>query len=74
MEEDLVFQRLQKEFAEIDERLQKLNAFNDSEQVERIPKLQRDLLAIQAGAMYTYRECLRSRIENFNTGGIIDGK
>jgi hypothetical protein len=54
--------RLVEEQAQLDEKLEKLNAFNDSEKANEIDPVQKDLLLIQAGAMYTYNECLKVRI------------
>lgn len=55
-------ERLVDEQAQFDEKLEKLNEFNRSDKVENIDPVQRDLLLIQAGAMYTYNECLKVRI------------
>lgn len=54
--------RLVEEQAQLEEKLEKLNAFNDSEKVNEIDSAQKDLLLIQAGAMYTYNEVLKARI------------
>ena len=54
--------RLVSEQAELDEKLTKLNDFNQSDKVNGIDPVQRDLLLVQAGAMYTYNECLKARI------------
>ncbi len=54
--------RLVSEQVELDEKLKKLNDFNQSEKVNEIDPVQKDLLLIQAGAMYTYNECLKSRL------------
>lgn len=54
--------RLIDEQTQLDEKLEKLNEFNRSEKVENIDPIQKDLLLIQAGAMYTYNECLKIRI------------
>lgn len=55
--------RLIEEQAQLEEKLHKLNAFNESEKVNDIDPVQKSLLLIQAGAMYTYNECLKARIE-----------
>lgn len=55
--------RLINEQLELEEKLNKLNEFNQSEKAETIDPIQRDLLIIQAGAMYTYNEILKTRIE-----------
>lgn len=54
--------RLVEEQAQLEEKLNKLNDFNQSEKVEEIDTVQKDLLLVQAGAMYTYNECLKARI------------
>ena len=54
--------RLVEEQAQLEEKLNKLNDFNQSEKVEEIDPVQKDLLLVQAGAMYTYNECLKARI------------
>lgn len=55
--------RLINEQLDLEEKLNKLNDFNQSEKAETIDPIQRDLLIIQAGAMYTYNEILKTRIE-----------
>lgn len=54
--------RLIDEQIELEEKLNKLNDFNQSEKVNDIDPVQKDLLLVQAGAMYTYNECLKARI------------
>ena len=54
--------RLVEEQAQLEEKLNKLNDFNQSENVKEIDPVQKDLLLVQAGAMYTYNECLKARI------------
>jgi hypothetical protein len=54
--------RLVEEQAQLEETLNKLNDFNQSEKVKEIDPVQKDLLLVQAGAMYTYNECLKARI------------
>lgn len=54
-------QRLETERDELKERLDKLNSFNQSEKANEIDEYQKSLLIIQAGAMYTYLECLNAR-------------
>lgn len=54
--------RLVEEQKQLEEKLTKLNDFNDSEKANEIDPVQKDLLIIQAGAMYTYNECLKVRI------------
>lgn len=55
--------RLVEEQASLEEKLNKLNDFNESEKVKEIDPLQQSLLLIQAGAMFTYNECLKARLE-----------
>ena len=50
------------EQAQLEEKLNKLNEFNQSEKVNGIDPVQKSLLIIQAGAMYTYNECLKERL------------
>ena len=54
--------RLVEEQAQLEEKLNKLNDFNQSEKVNEIDPVQKSLLQIQAGAMYTYNECLKERL------------
>ena len=54
--------RLVEEQALLEEKLNKLNDFNQSEMVNEIDPVQKDLLLVQAGAMYTYNECLKARL------------
>ena len=54
--------RLVSEQVELDEKLKKLNDFNQSEKDNEIDPVQKDLLLIQAGAMFTYNECLKARL------------
>lgn len=54
--------RLVQEQKELEEKLDKLNTFNESDKFQELEYAQRTLLIIQAGAMYTYNECLKARI------------
>lgn len=54
--------RLVEEQEQLEEKLDKLNTFNLSEKSSQIDPVQKDLLLIQAGAMYTYNECLKARL------------
>ena len=54
--------RLVEEQTQLEEKLTKLNAFNASEKINIIDPVQKDLLLVQAGAMYTYNECLKARL------------
>lgn len=56
-------ERLIEEQSQLEEKLNKLNAFNESEKANEIDPVQKDLLIVQAGAMYTYNEVLKIRIE-----------
>lgn len=55
--------RLIDEQAQLEEKLEKLNNFNQSEKANEIDPVQKSLLLVQAGAMYTYNECLKARLE-----------
>ena len=55
--------RLVEEQAQLQEKLTKLNDFNASEKANEIDPVQKSLLLVQAGAMYTYNEVLKARIE-----------
>lgn len=55
--------RLIEEQAQLEEKLNKLNEFNQTENVNGIDPVQKSLLLVQAGAMYTYNECLKARLE-----------
>lgn len=54
--------RLIEEQAQLEEKLTKLNDFNQGEKVKELALEQQSLLLIQAGAMYTYNEVLKVRI------------
>lgn len=54
--------RLMIEHDELEEKLNKLNDFNASEKANEIDPIQKSLLRIQAGAIYTYLECLKERL------------
>lgn len=54
--------RLETERIELEEKLNKLNDFNRSEKADKIDPVQKSLLIVQAGAMYTYLECLKERL------------
>ena len=61
---DEVVVRLFQEQYDLEEKLNKLNTFNESEGID---PAQQSLLLVQAGAMYTYNECLKARIKNLTT-------
>lgn len=54
--------RLIEEQVQLEDKLTKLNAFLGSEKSKCVDPVQRSLLIIQAGAMYTYNECLKERL------------
>lgn len=56
-------ERLNIEQSQLEERLNKLNDFNQSEKTDEIDPVQKSLLLVQAGAMYIYNECLKARLE-----------
>jgi hypothetical protein len=55
-------QRVITEKDKLEVKLDKLNAFNSSEKANEIDPIQNSLLRVQAGAMYTYLECLKERL------------
>jgi hypothetical protein len=55
--------RLETEKVELEEKLNKLDAFLVSEKVKDIDDVQKALLQVQATAMNTYLQCLKERIE-----------
>jgi len=55
-------ERLQEEKAQLEERLNKLDAFLQSEKVKEIDDVQKALLQVQATAMNTYLQCLLERL------------
>lgn len=55
--------RLVSEQAELEDKLNKLNDFNNIGKADSIDPVQKAILLIQAGAMYTYNECLKARIK-----------
>ena len=59
-------ERLQEEKAQLEERLNKLDAFLQSEKVKEIDDVQKALLKVQATAMNTYLQCLSERLERLN--------
>lgn len=54
--------RLIEEQKQLEEKLTKLNDFNQGEKVKELALEQQSLLLIQAGAMYAYNEVLKVRI------------
>ena len=54
--------RLVEEQKQLEEKLEKLNAFNQSESRQTLDAKQQELLFVQAGAMYAYNEVLKVRI------------
>ena len=54
--------RLIEEQKQLEEKLEKLNAFNQSESHQTLDAKQQELLFVQAGAMYAYNEVLKVRI------------
>lgn len=54
---------IETEYAELEKKLNELNEFNASEKANEINPIQKVLLRIQAGAMYTYLECLKGRLD-----------
>lgn len=48
---------------ELEEKLNQLNDFNQGDQPDSLTPTDKAILLIQAGAMYTYLECLKARLE-----------
>ena len=55
--------RLETEKVELEEKLDKLDAFLVSKKVNSVDDVQKALLQVQATAMNTYLQCLKERIE-----------
>ena len=55
--------RLVEEQAQLEEKLNKLDAFLMSEKVNSVDDVQKALLQVQATAMNAYLQCLKERIE-----------
>jgi len=55
--------RLETEKVELEEKLNKLDAFLVSEKVKDIDDVQKALLQVQATVMNTYLQCLKERLE-----------
>jgi len=55
--------RLIDEQAQLEEKLNKLDAFLMSDKVKSVDDVQKALLQVQATAMNTYNQCLKERIE-----------
>ena len=55
--------RLVEEQEQLEEKLNKLNTFNQSEKANTIDPDQKSLLLIQAGIMYSYNEVLKARLK-----------
>ena len=55
--------RLVTEKSELEEKLNKLDAFLMSEKVNSVDDVQKALLQVQATAMNAYLQCLKERIE-----------
>ena len=55
--------RLETEKSELEEKLNKLDAFLMSEKVNSVDDVQKALLQVQATAMNAYLQCLKERIE-----------
>lgn len=55
--------RLAEEQAQLEEKLNKLDEFLDSDKFNRVDDVQKALLKVQATAMNTYNQCLKERLE-----------
>lgn len=62
MDKNKYRENMQAEKDELEGRLERLNAFNASEEANEIDQVQRSISIIQAGAMYTYLECLKEAL------------
>lgn len=56
-------ERLNVEFKELNEKIEKLNTFLRSDVINTIEENQRHLLSIQLASMETYLQCLDSRLQ-----------
>jgi len=56
-------ERLVEEQVQLEEKLDKLDAFLMSDKVNEIADVQKALLQVQATAMNTYNQCLKERLE-----------
>lgn len=54
--------QLEAKRVELDKELNELNDFNASTGADEIDPIQNSLLRVQAGAMYTYLECIKERL------------
>jgi len=59
---DAIKQRVYQEQSELEQKLDKLNAFNQSDKFQELNDVHKSFLLIQAGAMYTYNEVLKARL------------
>ena len=55
--------RLVEEQAQLEEKLNKLDAFLMSDKVKAVDDVQKALLQVQATAMNSYNQCLKERLE-----------
>lgn len=62
MDENKILIKSETEIFELAEKLNKLNDFNASKKANEIDPIPKSLLIVQAGAMYTYLECLKARL------------
>ena len=56
-------ERLVEEQSQLEEKLNKLDAFLMSDKVKSVDDVQKALLQVQATAMNTYNQCLKERLE-----------
>jgi hypothetical protein len=56
-------ERLVEEQAQLEEKLNKLDAFLMSDKVKAVDDVQKALLQVQSTAMNTYSQCLKERLE-----------
>lgn len=62
--EDNFKTRLKTEFSELSDKINKLEAFTHSKDIDKIDVLQQQLLIVQLDAMRTYCTCLNQRLFN----------
>lgn len=58
--------RLRVEFVELNNKIEKLESFINSEDINKIDPYQRHLLYVQLQSMKTYLQCLDSRLQLLN--------
>jgi hypothetical protein len=62
-------ERLHEEKIQLDEKINKLTLFTNSDKFNEVTDIQKSLLTIQLNAMETYSACLHERIADLNKYG-----